>query len=395
MNRFFALASITFNHFIKKILINIILIFLLCTCVLYSNFAICEIKSIAKNYDIVTSINHKNTLLYMVSTSLTMAKDEYVLDVSELQGLQSVGYMRYSSIKEDTQNCKLYIYSKAVVQHVEIPLSKGTWDASVKMDGDAVYYPIVISQETSRLNYNDTTVIQLNSGERLKVYVCGVLDDDQKYINLSMATNAVNADHLVKDCTPQSVSYFAIEELYPAALKEGSHVGSAKFFFFDDTSSNVMNENYRILRNQGYTYTMDTLINNSQEQLKQGYTFYLPLLICLIILSVIGSISFTVLAIKDNQVYYSCFLLCGAQKGDCKNLSILNTLWIAALSLVTTIFLTSAFIRMGVFAGWYKLSIINVLASFMIYALFWGISVVITKVLFKNKTITQLLKIET
>ena len=166
------------------------------------------------------------------------------------------------------------------------------------------------------------------------------------------------------------------------------------FFFFDDISTNTDNLNYQVLRNQGYAYTLETLNENSLYQLRQGYTFYLPLLICLIMLSIIGSISFTVLSVKNNQEYYSCFLLCGGTKRDCLHLSILNSLWIVVLSLIITIVFTSILIAVKEFAGWHKISMINIISSAAIYLSFLAMSVFMNNTLLKDKTVSQLLKKE-
>ena len=394
MNRLFNQISIVSRLFQKKLFINCILIVLLCMCVLFTNHALCEIRSINSNYDIITSINHKNTILYMVSADLKVSQNNSHLDISELEGLQSIGMMNYSSVKSGSEISNMYIYNKALIEHINIPLSKGEWNATVKKIGNTLYYPIIISKETWSLKYNSKTQLQLKSGDNLNVYVSGVLNKNQKFVNLSAATNAANADHLVKDCRNDAISFFAVQEFFPEKIRDGSFGGSSMFFFFDDISTNTDNLNYQVLRNQGYAYTLETLNENSLYQLRQGYTFYLPLLICLIMLSIIGSISFTVLSVKNNQEYYSCFLLCGGTKRDCLHLSILNSLWIVVLSLIITIAFTSILIAVKEFAGWHKISMINIISSAAIYLSFIAISVFMNNTLLKDKTVSQLLKKE-
>ena len=119
-----------------------------------------------------------------------------------------------------------------------------------------------------------------------------------------------------------------------------------------------------------------------------------PLVLCLALLSIVGVISFTVLSVKNNTVYYSCFLLCGGTRRDCIRLSVFNLCWIALFGLLITLFVTGLFINAGVFDGWYQVTAANVCISLGLGACVPLLGWLVTVLLFKNKTNLQLLKAE-
>ena len=210
-----------------------------------------------------------------------------------------------------------------------------------------------------------------------------------------MSTNSANSDHLIKECNPDTVTFFGIDELYPNFAKDITYECDTRFIFFEDNiTSEQFNRNYNIIKNQGYAYTYEQLLNNSQYHIKQGYTYYIPLLICLLLLCTIGIVSFTVLSIKNNQYYYSCFLLCGGRKKDCVNLSLINVLLIILISFLITFFITNLLVQTGALSGWYKITLLNVVCTLIIYLFNLFVSWVITKLALKNKTVLQLLKVE-
>lgn len=153
-------------------------------------------------------------------------------------------------------------------------------------------------------------------------------------------------------------------------------------------------ECYRYCRDRGFVYTYDALMEACREQLRQGYTFFLPLVLCLALLSIVGVISFTVLSVKNNTVYYSCFLLCGGTRSDCIRLSVFNLCWIALFGLLITLFVTGLFINAGVFDGWHQVTAANVCISLGLGACVPLLGWLVTVLLFKNKTNIQLLKAE-
>ena len=392
MNRFFSQISMAFNLLIRHFFVNLILIVLLCISVLFSNFAIIEVKSIPDNYDIVFSLPSHTTVLYMVSYDVTKYKGNNFLDLSEINSFYSVGKVRYGPVND---NSRMYFYSKALIDNLAIPLSEGNWNCSVKTIRGTNYYPIIISKETSQYQYGKTAVIRFQNGTYINVYVCGVLSSSQKFVNLTMSTNSANSDHLIKECNPDTVTFFGIDELYPNFAKDITYECDTRFIFFEDNiTSEQFNRNYNIIKNQGYAYTYEQLLNNSQYHIKQGYTYYIPLLICLLLLCTIGIVSFTVLSIKNNQYYYSCFLLCGGRKKDCVNLSLINVLLIILISFLITFFITNLLVQTGALSGWYKITLLNVVCTLIIYLFNLFVSWVITKLALKNKTVLQLLKVE-
>lgn len=383
-SRLFSQSGIAFRLLIKNLFINLVLCLLVFVCVLSCNYAWYQAREIGENYRIIASLKHEKTLLCM----------GYDLDFSGLEIPHSEGGMRRAIVSDQL---RVYFYAKALPEHITIPLSKGSWQSEPQTVGETVYYPMVVSRETSPYKMGSRHQIQLLNGTTVHIYICGVLNREQRYMQLRAVTNHVNADVFIKKCDDNSVSFFGIEELYPSEVTHGKYVEDTgpKFVFFDENlSEEDYMECYRYCRDQGFVYTYDALMEACREQLRQGYTFFLPLVLCLALLSIVGVISFTVLSVKNNTVYYSCFLLCGGTRRDCIRLSVFNLCWIALFGLLITLFVTGLFINAGVFDGWHQVTAANVCISLGLGACVPLLGWLVTVLLFKNKTNIQLLKAE-
>lgn len=383
-SRLFSQSGIAFRLLIKNLFINLVLCLLVFVCVLSCNYAWYQAMEIDGNYRIVASLKHQKTLLFMGRG----------LNLSDLQVPYQIGGMRYGYLSDERM---LYFYNDALTEYIDIPLSKGSWQSEPQTVGETVYYPMVVSRETSPYKMGSRHQIQLLNGTTVHIYICGVLNREQRYMQLRAVTNHVNADVFIKKCDDNSVSFFGIEELYPSEVTHGMYVSETgpKFVFFDENlSEEDYMECYRYCRDQGFVYTYDALMEACREQLRQGYTFFLPLVLCLALLSIVGVISLTVLSVKNNTVYYSCFLLCGGTRRDCIRLSVFNLCWIALFGLLITLFVTGLFINAGVFDGWYQVTAANVCISLGLGACVPLLGWLVTVLLFKNKTNIQLLKAE-
>ena len=383
-SKMFSQSSMAFQLLIKNFFINLVLCLLVFVCVLSCNYAWYQAMEIDGNYRIVASLKHQKTLLFMGRG----------LNLSDLQVPYQIGGMRYGYLSDERM---LYFYNDALTEYIDIPLSKGSWQSEPQTVGETIYYPMVVSRETSPYKMGSRHQIQLLNGTTVHIYICGVLNREQRYMQLRAVTNHVNADVFIKKCDDNSVSFFGIEELYPSEVTHGMYVSETgpKFVFFDENlSEEDYMECYRYCRDQGFVYTYDALMEACREQLRQGYTFFLPLVLCLALLSIVGVISFTVLSVKNNTVYYSCFLLCGGTRSDCIRLSVFNLCWIALFGLLITLFVTGLFINAGVFDGWYQVTAANVCISLGLGACVPLLGWLVTVLLFKNKTNIQLLKAE-
>ena len=363
-------------------MIYIILVVMISISVLASNYALYEAETIRSSYDMVKTLKNEKMVLYMGRG----------LDESRLNVPHSVATMRYGFF---TTHERVHFYSRTIVENFDIPLSKGAWETEPKKVGNTLYYPIVINRETSDYKLGKTANMQMQNGTLVNIYICGVLGKDQKYIDLSMGTNVPNANHLVKTCMRDDVFFFGINETYPQNVTRGWLMNecSSRLVFFDQSITDAeYEENYRLCQNQGWSFTYDTLMANSHENLMYGYTVYLPLVLCLILLSIVGVVCFTVLSVKNNHSYYSCFLLCGGTKRDCTHLSLFHLTWVVVISILAVLVVAQLLVNSGNLDGWYELSIVNVLASLALYGFVLAVGFVVTRLLFRNKTVTQLLK---
>ena len=249
-SRLFSQSGIAFRLLIKNLFINLVLCLLVFVCVLSCNYAWYQAMEIDGNYRIVASLKHQKTLLFMGRG----------LNLSDLQVPYQIGGMRYGYLSDERM---LYFYNDALTEYIDIPLSKGSWQSEPQTVGETVYYPMVVSRETSPYKMGSRHQIQLLNGTTVHIYICGVLNREQRYMQLRAVTNHVNADVFIKKCDDNSVSFFGIEELYPSEVTHGMYVSETgpKFVFFDENlSEEDYMECYRYCRDQGFVYTYDALM---------------------------------------------------------------------------------------------------------------------------------------
>ncbi len=384
MKHFASRMSMALDLLIKSFFVNLILICLLCVTLIVSNVTFSEFCDTYDNYQMIQGVKNKKMLVYM-GDKLSMPK-------------QTAPYQTGHQKQVFFNNGQdLFLYSEALVQSFDIPLAKGSWQCEVLGEGKHAYYPVIITHETSLYRYGSKHEITLQNREAVNVYIAGVLAPQQKYIDLSARSNVAGSEQMVSTVMEWEQFFFAVEERFSQeALQKGMvRTLKTRLLFFEDGVSDAEIQNvYVLLKNQGWTFSYSEIMQNSQAVFAESITFYLPLLLCLTLLCVVSVLGFSVLSVKNNSVYYSCFLLCGGTRRDCARLTLDNTLLISLFAVLLAFFVNWLLEAIGALNGTGYFGLGNLLLSMGIIAVLFAVEWLATRLLIYRRTVCSLLKSE-
>ena len=389
----------------KRIGINLLLAVQICMCIIALNYSFIEINQLGDNIDIIESIENKNTIFVMVPREVRMAKKENAVNLNVINTNYELGEASKVSIMTNYGNASLFLYSDALISNMNIPLSKGNWDSSVRHYNGGVYYTLIINSEKIVYKFGGGKQFILDNyllyllylkynqhlnNQTIGVYIAGVLADDQKYISLSTSTNSMLADHLIGQCNKKENVFFCNKLVMPEYIQNNEFEYYNKIIFMDNNLDiQQFDETVKQLKNQAYIETLEDLLYNSNANIRMYQGYYGPLCICLCIVSVVGLLSYSMLLSNRNRKYYSNVLLCGGTKRDCVILSFFNVLFINLLSLIMLIIICNFFVLKGVYT-FESIKLLNIAITTVVLLLNTVMSYVMVLITTQSKSLVQL-----
>lgn len=390
MQKLYSIIKLSYSIFLKRIGINLLLAVQICMCIIALNYSFIEINQLGDNIDIIESIENKNTIFVMVPREVRMAKKENAVNLNVINTNYELGEASKVSIMTNYGNASLFLYSDALISNMNIPLSKGNWDSSVRHYNGGVYYPLIINSEKNGYKFGDFFVIGILNNQTIGVYIAGVLADDQKYISLSTSTNSMLADHLIGQCNKKENVFFCNKLVMPEYIQNNEFEYYNKIIFMDNNLDiQQFDETVKQLKNQAYIETLEDLLYNSNANIRMYQGYYGPLCVCLCIVSVVGLLSYSMLLSNRNRKYYSNVLLCGGTKRDCVILSFFNVLFINLLSLIMLIIICNFFVLKGVYT-FESIKLLNIAITTVVLLLNTVMSYVMVLITTQSKSLVQL-----
>lgn len=329
MKRIFSFANYGYELFVKRLFLNLVLIIEIVISIVAINFSIATVTGLYADVSVIESVA-EDSLFVMPSRELANSKNGEYLDFSDIKGDYTVGKGYKTFLKTKFQNSGLIMYSGEILNNMNIPLSKGKWDAPVINEGGILYYPIVVSRE-SEVNLGEKFDATTDK-ESLHCYVSGILGDEQQYLELSSASNVATAQQLIKKCDRELMLFCNADFLSPDFFDYKS-VCNNRVLFFENTASNDISYNKGVLREQAFVFEKEEIIQNSISKIKDSTRYYTVICISLLIVSVTGLLSCSFVSLYKNASFYKTAVLCGAKRRDCIVISAINFLWICLMSL--------------------------------------------------------------
>ena len=304
-----------FDLFTKRLLINILLIIQLVISLVAINFSVARVQALGFGLNVVKQIPMEKYLCVMPIPEIKAIKGDDYFDFTRLEGEHYLGESYTVMLRCLSKSIKSLVYDDVLLENLSVPLKKGEWRAPVITEHGTNVYPVVISQEDKSIKYGDRLEVSSTNGNIFQVYVSGVLNTSQRYLNLSKSGNAATSDYFFKKVDRQidGLMFFFDKEMYPQELYELLHKQPTRFIFFDEMNSDQFLSNAAVLSEQGYTYTPQELMMNSDDEYQENLRYYLPFCICIFAISLIGIVSFTALNMLQNAHYFSILYLCGSR----------------------------------------------------------------------------------
>lgn len=390
MRKIYGIFKLSYSIFLKRLGINLLLAIQICFCIVAVNYSFIEINKLERNISIVQSIENTNTIFVMLPREIRLAKGENALNLDTINTEYELGEASQTSIVTNYGVASMFLYSDALISNINIPLSKGSWNQDIKFyDGEA-YHPIIISSENNGYKFGDRFTIGLQNDKTVRVYVAGVLSNDQRYVALSISTNNMLADHLIGQCKKTENVFFCNKSLMPDIVEEDAFEYCNKIMFFDENlSAQQFNKVAEQIKKQAYVVTLEDLLYNSNANVSMYRGYYGPLCTCLCVVVFVGLLSFSMLLSNRNIKYYSNIMLCGGSKRECVILSFLNVIFVNILSLILLVIIFNLLAIKGSYT-WNIVNSANILMTLIVLILNIMINYVMVSVIVRAKSRVQL-----
>lgn len=325
-----------FHLFEKKLFLHLFLIIEIALAALILQYNIVTTGDLTANYRIIRNIGAERGVHLYANTGMNFGNVvfETPLDLSGLTGeyalAESVIYGLTLDNSASAVTERVQSYNTVFLQELQAPLSQGSWESECQEENGITYYPIVINREQRGLSLGDKSMLRSGSTE-IPVYVAGVLAKDGRYIDLSKGSNIPTAEQIVGRCTENGLYVFFNSDLYPESIKS-VRLGalSHRFLYFSDAiADEEYTSNLQYLRNIGWVNEINTVLQNTEENLQVTMRYYIPLFVASLLVSLAGLLSFSLLSVYQNVRYYGILLLSGSTRRDCIGISALSFLYMA------------------------------------------------------------------
>ena len=366
MRRLLTYFHYGFELFCMRFWINLLLVIELVISIVAINLSVSSIEGLYVDLNMIKSLD-SNTLFVMPTRDLVNTKPDEYLELDEIYGEYSIGEQYYSSINTPFSHNSIIMYNNEIITNFSIPLLKGSWKAPIIIDNGVEYYPVIISNE-STVKFGESFEAVSDSAS-IYCYVAGVLGNQQRYIKLSSTSNVASTQQLIGNCKDELV-FFCNTEYFPLELFAYISECSNKILFFEEVSSQEMDKNTVVLRNQAFVFSREDIIENSMESIKNNVGYYVPLVIGIFSVSLMGLLSFSLFSICKNRGFYRTAVLCGASRKDCVAIGVINYIWmlIFSLGIIITIYAIANFTGF-MFSESIWISKWNLLITAFVYAL--------------------------
>lgn len=320
-----------------------------------------------------------SVLLFVLCVSITTLQSEYKLyrPVSSMNGkkgiyVSSYGYhgetpesiakgMKkvnsvYTWASTDVMNgteengITMAVYPQNVLEDFKPTLQDGKWLSEVETEDGVL--PIIISQNSN--GWKCGSMIPLQYGDEngklcsVQARVVGVLEEGSQVIGYDFGEGGIlNQDYRDIFSTyryeqEQSVLLMTSEQ---QAKKQGiSYTYNQDHFIIyqDDITEYEMTKNSQILKNNLGMGTEDTtsdcsldlFMKNSNHQLQREIMMYLPIVICVLVITIISLVNVCTLNMADDMFHNAIFSLLGLPWKRCSLFSLLQSFLTAFLSVI-------------------------------------------------------------
>lgn len=252
--------------------------------------------------------------------------------------------------EEEKNGIKTAVYPQSVLRDFEPSLKEGKWLDEVQMEDGIL--PIVVSQNPYGWKKDSIISFQYYDGtgkvHDIQAHVTGVLEEGTRVVGYNFGQGGIYHDDY-RDIfstyryeQEQSVLLMVGEE---QAKKVGiSYTFNQEHFILyqDDITEYEQEDNAQILkRNLGQgtedstiDCPLETFMKNSNHQFQGELMMYLPIVICVLVITVISLINVCTLNMADDLYHNAIFSLLGLPWKKCSVFSFIQSIFTAFLSVI-------------------------------------------------------------
>ncbi len=283
------------------------------------------------------------------------------------------------------------MYPARIHEFLDLPLYKGRWfDAST--DGAI---EIVVSQSCNLKLGEQVSMQFLN--KTVSGVVAGILPKKATVLELrggSASSDWFFIDNLFRSLEEdEKVLYFSREQMIAKGLQP-CFVDSGAYYirFKDGISEENLQYNYEILRNNGYTATIDKIISNTEKESNMLLMMFVPIVVLLVAMILLSTLMVVLLISYSSKKLLSTIYLYGAYESDVYGMMFLLGLIMTVIADVIY-FIADKFL-MGDFIINYGSDYRHLIAVFLINIVQVGLITLLSKKAIKKKNMLSSLREE-
>ena len=344
MKRVITYLHYGYELFIKRLFVHLLLIAELCASVVAVNLAVSMIQGLYTDVNILRSTD-EDTLFVMPSYELSSVIGEDFLADLDIRSEYTVGEAYTASLTTPVSYGKVLLYNDTLLSQVSLPLSKGGWDAPAITEQGRTYYPLVVNNE-SVWRLGDRFEAEA-SGERIYCYIAGVLGDSNRYLIFSASSSAATTAQIV-DTPSETLELYGNAAHFPLALFTYHRVSDNKLLFLEKATPEDIAHDRSELRKVGFVFTRDEIIENSMDEIENNVRYYLPLCLGVLVVSLIGLLSYVMLSLYKDRDFYKIAMICGARRRDRIAIAFCQLISVTAVSAALLGFVYAILYFMGI-----------------------------------------------
>lgn len=283
------------------------------------------------------------------------------------------------------------MYPARIHEFLDLPLYKGRWfDAST--DGAI---EIVVSQSCNLKLGEQVSMQFLN--KTVSGVVAGILPKKATVLELgggSASPDWFFIDNLFRSLEEdEKVLYFSREQMIAKGLQP-CFVDSGAYYirFKDGISEENLQYNYEILRNNGYTATIDKIISNTEKDSNMLLMMFVPIVVLLVAMILLSTLMVVLLISYSSKKLLSTIYLYGAYESDVYGMMFLLGLIMTVIADV--IYFIADKLLMGEFIINFGSDYRHLIAVFLINIVQVGLITLLSKKAIKKKNMLSSLREE-
>ncbi|NLZ46575.1 MAG: hypothetical protein GX896_07780 [Clostridiales bacterium] len=322
-----------FKQFKNHLLSNIFIILQMTVVFLLVIFMVSAILSRSKYYTPFKDVINQKGFFCDIDTG-------QIGNIEKLEGFKDIfvtynTFILFDSEEEQEQSGNrsyfdIKAYDKNVLDRIKPTISRGKWITESESDE---FIPAVIIENNYGFDVGD--IIELpQEGKVWKIKITGVLADDS-YIFGHYSGGGFEPKHDFRDLysifnhkyygNPLCpIVFMKLEDIKSMDMEY--YISGSSLITFNNISDETLKENRQILGKDNYLILgNETIKTNSEKYIYQQIYLILPIIICIMVITLVSSISVSAISAKKQLKNYAIYYICGSKWKECTLINLISS----------------------------------------------------------------------